>query len=214
MWRAISVEPLPGKNLPKRPKHYTIKYDSFRNLFIVTWHMKRVIRIGDPTDHGGNVTSASSTTSMFGKQVALVGDSVSCPRQGHVNCTIVEGDPSWTIGGKGVALEGHKVSCGATLLSTMSQVTRNYEGSGAASIGTSASISSAAGAAAAAAAALATLFNDKFQLLDQHQRPLAGHAYAIERESGEIEHGVTDDDGHTHLLADAARAENIKIYAE
>ncbi|WP_080963984.1 PAAR domain-containing protein [Chromobacterium subtsugae] len=177
--------------------------------------MKRIIRLGDPTDHGGKVVSASSTTTMFGKPVALVGDAVTCPQQGHVNCTIVEGDPSWTVGGKGVALEGHKVSCGATLISTMGEVGRSYEGSGAASAGAAAASSNAAGAAvAAAAAALANLFNDKYQLLDQHQRPLAGHAYAIERESGEIEHGVTDDDGHTHLLADVARAENIKIYAE
>ncbi|AXE28925.1 hypothetical protein DK842_02765 [Chromobacterium phragmitis] len=84
--------------------------------------MKPVIRIGDPTDHGGNVTSASSTTTAFGKPIALVGDSVSCPRQGHTNCTIVEGDSSWTVNGKAVALEGHAVSCGAKLISTLGQV--------------------------------------------------------------------------------------------
>ncbi|MBP4052024.1 PAAR domain-containing protein [Chromobacterium violaceum] len=84
--------------------------------------MKPVIRIGDPTDHVGNVTSASSTTTAFGKPIALVGDRVSCPRQGHTNCTIVEGDSSWTVDGKAVALEGHAVSCGAKLISTLGQV--------------------------------------------------------------------------------------------
>ncbi|MEO9453155.1 PAAR domain-containing protein [Chromobacterium phragmitis] len=54
--------------------------------------------------------------------IALVGDSVSCPRQGHTNCTIVEGDSSWTVNGKAVALEGHAVSCGAKLISTLGQV--------------------------------------------------------------------------------------------
>lgn len=84
--------------------------------------MKRVIRLGDPTSHGGQVVSAASTTTLFGKQVALLGDKVTCPQQGHVNCTIVEGDGSWLVGCKPVALEGHKVSCGAALISTMPEV--------------------------------------------------------------------------------------------
>ncbi|BBF85195.1 hypothetical protein DLM_1576 [Aquitalea magnusonii] len=84
--------------------------------------MKRVIRLGDPTDHGGNVVSAAASTTLFGKQVACLGDAVSCPQQGHGNCTIVEGDGSWLVGGKPVALEGHKTSCGAVLISTLPAV--------------------------------------------------------------------------------------------
>ena len=60
--------------------------------------MKRVIRLGDPTDHGGAVVSAASSTTLFGKKVACLGDAVTCPQQGHVNCTIVEGDSSWLVG--------------------------------------------------------------------------------------------------------------------
>ncbi|OHX20089.1 PAAR domain-containing protein [Chromobacterium sphagni] len=84
--------------------------------------MKAAIRLGDPTDHGGKVVSAASCTTLFGKQVACIGDSVTCPKDGHVNCTIVEGDGGWLVGGKAVALDGHKVSCGATLISTLPQV--------------------------------------------------------------------------------------------
>ena len=84
--------------------------------------MKRVIRLGDPTDHGGNVVSAAASTTLFGKQVACLGDAVSCPQQGHGNSTIVEGDGSWLVGGKPVALEGHKTSCGAVLISTLPAV--------------------------------------------------------------------------------------------
>ena len=174
--------------------------------------MKKVIRLGDPTDHGGSVVSAASSTSMFGKQVACVGDAVSCPRQGHTNCVIVEGDTGWTIGGKAVALEGHKTSCGAVLISTLGQVQRDYESSATASSG--APTGAIAGVAALAATA-PMFFNDKFQLLDQvSQHPLAHHAYAIERENGELEHGVTDDEGYTHMLADTAKAESVKIYLE
>ncbi|WP_024301797.1 PAAR domain-containing protein [Pseudogulbenkiania sp. MAI-1] len=84
--------------------------------------MKRVIRLGDPTSHGGTVVSAASSTVLFGKPVALLGDKVTCPQQGHSNCTIVEGDSTWLVGGKPVALEGHKVSCGATLISTLPEL--------------------------------------------------------------------------------------------
>ncbi|AAQ59797.1 conserved hypothetical protein [Chromobacterium violaceum ATCC 12472] len=110
---------------------------------VISAAMKPVIRLGDPTSHGGKVVSASSTTTMFGKAVALVGDSVTCPQQGHTNCVIVEGDPTWTVGGKGVALDGHAVSCGAKLISTLGSVMRSYEGSGAAIVGAAASTSAA-----------------------------------------------------------------------
>ena len=84
--------------------------------------MKRVIRIGDSTSHGGRVISAASNYLAFGKMVACVGDSCICPMPGHQLCIIVEGDSSWQIDGRQVALEGCKTSCGASLISTLSTV--------------------------------------------------------------------------------------------
>ncbi|XZG71796.1 PAAR domain-containing protein [Chitinibacteraceae bacterium HSL-7] len=84
--------------------------------------MKRVIRLGDPTNHGGTVVSATMPTDMFGKKVARLGDMVACPIPGHGVCPIVEGDPTWIVDGKPVALEGHKTACGAALISTMPEV--------------------------------------------------------------------------------------------
>ena len=78
---------------------------------------KGVIRLGDPTSHGGKVTSATSRLNIMGIDVARKGDTCSCPM--HNNCTIDEGDPNHTIDGVPVAYEGHKVSCGATLISTI-----------------------------------------------------------------------------------------------
>ncbi len=86
--------------------------------------MKRAIRLGDPTSHGGVVLSAADSTTLFGKRVACKGDSVSCPVPGHGVCTIVEGDSSWLVGGRPVALEGHKVSCGAALISTLPELVK------------------------------------------------------------------------------------------
>lgn len=88
--------------------------------------MKRVIRLGDPTTHGGKVVSAAAHSSIHGIQIARLGDKVTCPLPGHGSATIVEGDPNWLIEGVPVALEGHKTSCGASLISTMPSVQRGY----------------------------------------------------------------------------------------
>jgi uncharacterized Zn-binding protein involved in type VI secretion len=50
--------------------------------------------------------------------VARVGDVCSCPIKGHDNCTIAEGDPHHVIDGIAVAYDGHKTTCGATLIAT------------------------------------------------------------------------------------------------
>ena len=82
--------------------------------------MPQIIRLGDPTSHGGKVVSVSAThITVGGIAVARVGDVCSCPRKGHDGCTIVEGDPQHTIDGVPVAYEGHNTSCGASLIATV-----------------------------------------------------------------------------------------------
>jgi hypothetical protein len=43
-------------------------------------------------------------------------------------------------------------------------------------------------------------------------QPIPHAEYAVRRESGAIEHGTSDADGHTHLLSATASAELIEIY--
>ncbi len=57
---------------------------------------------------------ASLITTTHGKQIARVGDRVSC----HRKCRIATGDPAFIIDGKAVARHGDKVSCGATLIAS------------------------------------------------------------------------------------------------
>lgn len=79
--------------------------------------MRKVIRLNDPTSHGGKVSSVAATHfTVGGIAVACVGDKTTCPLHGPG--TIIEGDQHHTIDGIGVAYEGHKASCGATLQST------------------------------------------------------------------------------------------------
>lgn len=80
--------------------------------------MKNVIRLGDATTHGGKVIATSGTASVHGITVARQGDICSCPIGGHSPCLIVEGDPMVLAGGIPVAFQGHKTSCGATLISS------------------------------------------------------------------------------------------------
>jgi uncharacterized Zn-binding protein involved in type VI secretion len=82
--------------------------------------MKNVIRLGDPTTHGGRViTARAAHFTVHGIAVASVGDQCSCPIPGHGTTNIIEGNPCHTIDGIEVAYDGHKTSCGAQLIPTL-----------------------------------------------------------------------------------------------
>lgn len=84
--------------------------------------MPNIVRLNDPTTHGGSVTAVAATNfTVGGIPVACVGDKCSCPVHGVG--TILEGDPHHTIGGIPVAYDGHKTSCGATVKSTLTNFT-------------------------------------------------------------------------------------------
>lgn len=82
------------------------------------------ILLGDSTDHGGTVISASPSSDCNGKGIARVGDQVTCPRRGHGGVTtIVSGDPTALIDGQPAARHGDKTACGATLIASQSLAT-------------------------------------------------------------------------------------------
>ncbi len=82
--------------------------------------MPNIIRLGDPTSHGGKVISAGASDYLVdGIAVARLGDQCSCPLPGHGVTTVVEGDDDYVVEGKPVAFAGHKTGCGATLISTI-----------------------------------------------------------------------------------------------
>lgn len=82
--------------------------------------MRKVIRLGDATSHGGKVEVASAPHfTVDGIPVACMGDKCSCPIKGHDSCTIAEGDPAHVIDGVAVAYDGCKTTCGATLVASI-----------------------------------------------------------------------------------------------
>ena len=82
-----------------------------------------IVRLGDPTSHGGKVITASVTHSIAGIGIARVGDQIVCPIPGHGVNVIVEGAANYLIGGRMVALHGHHGACGCTLISTLVSAT-------------------------------------------------------------------------------------------
>jgi uncharacterized Zn-binding protein involved in type VI secretion len=84
--------------------------------------MPNIIRLNDSTSHGGKVTQVgASHFTVGGIAVACVGDKCICPIHGEGE--IVEGNCRHTVGGVSVAYDGHRTSCGATLISTVTYFT-------------------------------------------------------------------------------------------
>jgi uncharacterized Zn-binding protein involved in type VI secretion len=82
------------------------------------------ILLGDKTDHGGVVISASESSDCNGRGIARIGDKVTCPRKGHGRVTtIVTGDPTAIIDGRPAARHGDKTACGASLIASQWQTT-------------------------------------------------------------------------------------------
>lgn len=183
--------------------------------------MAEIIRQGDPTSHGGKVLEGSMSDICMGKPIAFVGHKVLCPKCKGI-FPIAEGAPTTTFYGKGVALAGMKTACGASLIATQFTDTVEYGGGGgsAASKSNTPARTETSGASAQPLQGTATTaessskeFNEKFMLIDDETGdPLPHTEYAIRRASGEIEHGTTDANGCTHLLATTASAELIDIY--
>ncbi|WP_018652930.1 PAAR domain-containing protein [Actinobacillus capsulatus] len=82
---------------------------------------RRIIVIGDKTSHGGTVLQGSHSMTAGGKNIALQGDLVACPKC-KGNYPIAEGSSKMSANGRGVALEGMRTSCGAELIASQSLV--------------------------------------------------------------------------------------------
>ncbi|MEI2264062.1 PAAR domain-containing protein [Erwinia sp. CGal63] len=80
--------------------------------------LKGLVLLGDKTTHGGKVISASSNIIINGKEVALVGDMVSCPIKDHGTNPIIEGASQRTCGGRAVVVDGCKCQCGCQVISS------------------------------------------------------------------------------------------------
>ncbi|QXX83255.1 MULTISPECIES: PAAR domain-containing protein [Providencia] len=79
-----------------------------------------IVILGDKTNHGGTVISATSEFIINGIKAAKVGDLVNCPKKGHGVNKIIDGDPSITCNGIPLAVTGSHTECGCTLIASTS----------------------------------------------------------------------------------------------
>lgn len=174
--------------------------------------MKRhIITLGASTSVGGKIISASSSGSINGITIALEGDAIFCPAcrsQGKILCRGPRIPETWN--GKNVALEDDLCVCGCSTPPRLlpSQFVR-YQFTSETESNALQPNKNAANASAAAN----TLFDDRYLLLDEETgQILANTEYALKRADGQIEFGVTDESGHTHLVASPMKTESIDIY--
>ncbi|QJE02485.1 PAAR domain-containing protein [Massilia forsythiae] len=77
---------------------------------------RALIRVGDPTSHGGKVLEGSPNFIVDGKPVARLGDKASCPI--HGDTAIDSGSKHYFTDAKPTARDGDTTACGATLAAT------------------------------------------------------------------------------------------------
>ncbi|MFT0521568.1 PAAR domain-containing protein [Pseudomonas faucium] len=80
--------------------------------------LQAFVLLGDRTTHDGSVISASSTTIVNGKPVALVGDKVNCPIPGHGTNPIVEGSEHWSENGVALVVDSCRSECGCRVIAS------------------------------------------------------------------------------------------------
>lgn len=166
--------------------------------------------LGASTTAGGVIVAASGQGRIEGRELAVEGDPIHCPacnRLGRILCVPPRTSEIWH--GKQAALEGDLCICQCEpppKLIANQQLKSNSTSEDELPPLVPSPLS------AMIAGIEKSLFNERFQLHDDSGAAAVGANYMIERASGEIEKGVTDAKGFTHILSSTNTAESIKIY--
>lgn len=78
--------------------------------------MRALVRINDPSDHGGKMITGTSKFTINGINGCVSGDIHSCPRKGHGN-TAVNASSTVSSNGKSILHVGDTAGCGAKITS-------------------------------------------------------------------------------------------------
>ncbi len=76
-----------------------------------------IARLGDNSDHSGQIISGAARTLVNGKPAARKGDLHSCPLEGHGVTPITSGSDRTIIEGQPAARVGDRTGCGAVITS-------------------------------------------------------------------------------------------------
>ncbi|MCU6500888.1 PAAR domain-containing protein [Rugamonas sp. A1-17] len=169
-----------------------------------------IIRLGDPTSHGGTVLEGSLTDICFDKPIAFIGHKTYCPKCKGM-FPISEGAMTTTFYGMGVALAGMKTACGATLIATQFTDTVEYGGGAAPqtvsppAAATPTALAAALGGITAKPPAGDAHHDHKYDLAFRVQDESTGKAlaytrYRITLDDGSELTGITHADGMTEKI--------------
>ena len=186
--------------------------------------LRRIACVGDKLERGGEILPYSGPVFTFGDaghQVALIGKTAFCHACKSTGTIAKAGGPTRLNFMGETAADGDIVLCRCSTppkivaaLSGESWCDDDVEAKGICESPAFGASSAAAFESQISNTASSELneFNDRYVLRDQRGEPISGAAYAMEREDGEFEYGVTDQQGHTHLLSSTAAKENINVY--
>jgi uncharacterized Zn-binding protein involved in type VI secretion len=171
--------------------------------------LKKIARLGDFTTTGGKIIHTLGTCMDNGRKWAVTGSLATCG-ECEGSFLIFGSAHDTTDEGKSAVVDGDLVLCPCR---------KNHVVAGSdTGCFTEVDLGSGPGSYEQATAERldtnsAHHYDDRFQLLDaQTGDPLGNFEYAIVRGTGEIEYGVTDVNGHTHLLSSTANSESVHIY--
>lgn len=83
---------------------------------------KPIITLGATTSHGGTVSEVSSDLTIMGKGVHLNGMKHFCPLC-KKDSTAIVGNPTKSVMGKGIVVQGDTSTCGATFIANQGTAT-------------------------------------------------------------------------------------------
>ncbi|SCK30751.1 PAAR domain-containing protein [Vogesella sp. LIG4] len=163
---------------------------------------RAIIRLGDPTTHGGVLLEAFSSLHVYGKPASGIGHKGYCPlcKQAFV---IVAAAENVSYFGKNVAVEGMHTSCGAVLIATQLQATIDIVPDA-----KTASTHAMAPEVFRSEARAGLLYGHRFLIVDSESRkPLANRRYTVMHADGRETAGVTDKAGYTESITSACEEE-------
>jgi len=84
---------------------------------------QHVVRLGDPSDHGGSMITADAHYKADGIQACVNGDLHSCPIPGHGVTSVSASTSITSSNGKKILRVGDVAGCGAVISSGSPEVT-------------------------------------------------------------------------------------------
>ncbi|MCU4580157.1 PAAR domain-containing protein [Acinetobacter gyllenbergii] len=165
--------------------------------------MQAFITRGCFTDHGGKILEGEEIWLVDGKAIHLEGMTHYCPRCKVLSKAIATERGFIQVNGRNPIVAGDVSTCGSRYIKISDLAVRSSNSGKDTFVNVVPLLTDYVNG---------QFFSDQFMLVDQKTgNVLSGIPYLIHRENGEMEEGVTDENGYTKNISNSERAENITI---